>query len=141
MATPHTPTPPTPARSAWNPLAWPMYLRVLAGVILGAAVGLAFRSKPFFLNWTTADLGTIAGFYIQLLTALATPLIFFAIIDAFVQTNISGRQGAKMFLICGVNILVAFTIGLVILNVWRPGRVWHGTLAGAQQQASPDASK
>ena len=120
---------PPPSSSVWNPWRWPMYLRVLAGVLLGAAIGLTFATRPIVFGGTTAELGEIASLYIQLLTTLATPLIFFAILDAFVRTHITGRQGAKMFAICGVNIAVAFAIGLTIINVWQPGRAWQGTLA------------
>ncbi len=106
-----------------------MYLRVLAGVLLGAAIGFTFGTRPIVFGGTTAELGEIGGLYIQLLTTLATPLIFFAILDAFVKTHITGRQGAKMFAICGLNVVVAFAIGLTIINVWQPGRAWQGTLA------------
>ena len=106
-----------------------MYLRVLAGVLLGTVIGFAFGTRPIVFGGTTAELGEIAGLYIQLLTTLATPLIFFAILDAFVRTNITGRQGVKMFAICGLNVVVAFAIGLTIINVWQPGRAWQGTLA------------
>lgn len=107
---------------------WPLYLRVLLGVAIGTALGTIFGQRPIVLGWTNDDLATIGGLYIRLLTALATPLIFFAIVDAFVRTQISGRQGLKMLLICGVNIAVAFAIGLVILNVWQPGRTWENLL-------------
>ncbi len=123
----------TPSSSVWVPWRWPMYLRVLAGVLLGAAIGLTFGTRPIVFGGTTAELGEIGGLYIQLLTALATPLIFFAILDAFVRTHITGRQGAKMFVICGINIAVAFAIGLTIINVWQPGRAWQGTLATRAQ--------
>ena len=123
------PSPPASFSSVLAPWRWPMYLRVLAGVLLGAAIGFAFGAKPIAFGGTTAELGEIAGLYIQLLTTLATPLIFFAILDAFVRTNITGRQGAKMFAICGLNVVVAFAIGLTIINVWQPGRAWQGTLA------------
>ena len=119
----------SPLSSAWAPWRWPMYLRVLAGVLLGAAIGLTFGTRPIAFGGTTAELGEIGGLYIQLLTALATPLIFFAILDAFVRTHITGWQGAKMFAICGLNVAVAFAIGLTIINVWQPGRAWQGTLA------------
>jgi DAACS family dicarboxylate/amino acid:cation (Na+ or H+) symporter len=122
--------PATPA--PWNPLTWPLYLRVVLGVVIGAALGIGFQKEPIAFSWTNADLGKLATLYIQLLTSLATPLIFLAIVEAFVQTHISGRQGLKMFLICAVNIAVAFAIGLTILNVWRPGAAWQdslGTLA------------
>ncbi len=123
------PSPLASFSSVLAPWRWPMYLRVLAGVLLGAAIGFAFGTQPIVFGGTTAELGEIAGLYIQLLTTLATPLIFFAILDAFVRTNITGRQGAKMFAICGLNVVVAFAIGLTIINVWQPGRAWQGTLA------------
>ncbi len=118
-----------PSLSPWNPFRWPLASRVLAGVIVGASIGLIFRTREIAFGWTTMQMGIVAGLYIQLLTALATPLIFFAIVEAFVQTHISGRQGLKMFCICAVNIAVAFLIGLTILNVWQPGKTWEKTLA------------
>ena len=107
------------------PLTRPLYLRVLLGVIAGALIGLTFGKEPILVGWTTNDFAIIAGLYVQLLTALATPLIFFAILDAFLRTAISGRQGLKMILICGINIAAAFAIGLSILNVWHPGQTWQ----------------
>ena len=107
---------------------WPLYLRVLLGVAIGTALGIKFGSGEIALGWTNDDLKELGGLYIRLLTALATPLIFFAIVDAFVQTRISGWQGLKLIFVCSVNIAVAFAIGLTILNVWQPGRTWQGTL-------------
>lgn len=130
--------PASAAASRLAPWRWPMYLRVLAGVLLGAAIGFAFGTRPIVLGGTTAELGEIAGLYIQLLTTLATPLIFFAILDAFVRTNITGRQGAKMFAICGLNVVVAFAIGLTIINAWQPGRAWQGTLASRAATVASD---
>jgi DAACS family dicarboxylate/amino acid:cation (Na+ or H+) symporter len=111
----------------------PLYLRVLVGVIVGAAIGMALGKQEFAFGWTTAHFGVIAGLYVQVLTAMAIPLIFLAIVDAFVRTNITGRQGLKMILVCGVNIAVAFAIGLALLNVWQPGLTWREkfSLAGA----------
>ena len=116
------------SRGTWNPLRWPLYLRVLLGVVLGTVIGMSFGTREIAFGWTTEHLGAIASLYIQLLTALATPLIFFAIVEAFVRTNITGRQGLRMFFVCAANIAVAFAIGLTILNVWQPGRSWEGKL-------------
>jgi Na+/H+-dicarboxylate symporter len=129
------PLPTETRRPLWNPLRWPLYLRVLLGVIVGTVVGLAFGTREMAFGWTTAHMGAIASLYIQLLTALATPLIFFAIVEAFVRTNITARQGLQMFVVCAVNIAVAFTIGLTILNVWQPGRVWKDQLT---KQVEPE---
>jgi Na+/H+-dicarboxylate symporter len=114
---------------AWNPLRWPLPVRVLLGVVLGVALGVVFGRDEIALGWTNEDLARLGGLYIRLLTALATPLIFFAIVDAFVRTQITGRQGLKMLLVCSVNIAAAFAIGLTILNVWQPGRSWRGIVA------------
>lgn len=122
-------------RTTWSPLTWPLYLRVLSGVIIGALVGYCFQSvkqpdgtrlpAEILFQWTTADLGVVAKMYIDLLTTLATPLIFFAVAEAFVRTVITRRQGVKMFAICAFNIAVAFVIGLSILNYFEPGKGWQ----------------
>jgi Na+/H+-dicarboxylate symporter len=140
-----------PKRVTWSPLTWPLYVRVLLGVILGATLGYFYqaeklpdgstRPQVLAFQWTTADLGSIASMYIDLLTALATPLIFFAVAEAFVRTNITGRQGLKMFVICGVNIAVAFVIGLAILNTWQPGKAWQGDYAKQKAGAPTTGDK
>lgn len=128
-------------REGWWPHQWPLYLRVVLGVVIGILIGRTFGKEEIIAKWTTADLGTIAFLYIQLLTALATPLIFLAITEAFVQTHISGRQGLKMFGICSLNIFVAFVIGLTILNVWQPGRVWQKRFAEQGEELAVAAAK
>ena len=136
-------------RFSWSPLTWPLYLRVLIGVIIGALIGYCFQSvkqpdgtklpTEIIFKWTTADLGALAKMYIDLLTTLATPLIFFAVAEAFVRTVITRRQGLKMFTICAFNIAVAFVIGLSILNYFQPGKAW--TSAYAEHQASATDGK
>jgi len=118
-----------------------LYQRVLLGVALGTLLGLLFGRGEIALGWTNAHLGILAGMYIQVLTALATPLIFFAIVDAFVQTNIAARDGLKMFAICTSNVAVAFVIGLTILNVCQPGRSWQGKLAERASQVAPETTQ
>jgi DAACS family dicarboxylate/amino acid:cation (Na+ or H+) symporter len=134
MSTPEHPSADQP-RSRWHPLAWPLAVRVVIGAVIGGAIGYTFKSGEIALGWTTKHLGELAGLYIQLLTSLATPLIFFAIVEAFVHTQISLRHGLRMFAICGVNIVVAFAIGLTILNVWQPGKVWQASFAGRTDEA------
>lgn len=104
--------------------------------MIGAAIGFLFRDQPILGRWTNADNGTLAGLYIVTLTTLATPLIFFAIVEAFVHTQFTRRQGIKMFAICAVNIAAAFAIGLAILNVFQPGAMWRETFEKHAQQAA-----
>jgi Na+/H+-dicarboxylate symporter len=106
----------------------PLYLRVLVGVGLGAALGVAFGTKPYLLGLRNEDLGQLGMLVIRLLKALAVPLILFAILDAFARTHISARRGGKLILICLVNVSVAFTIGLTLMNLLHPGHQWRGRM-------------
>ena len=118
----------------------PLYLRVLAGVVLGAVIGLAFGTKPIVYGVGVEDLGQLGLVVIRLLKALAVPLVLFAILDAFARTRISARRGGKLLLICLMNVSVAFVIGLTLMNTLRPGRIWHGRmeqLTGRIQKATP----
>ena len=58
---------------------WPLYVRILIGVALGAIVGAIWHDK-------VKSLGEIGMLVIRLLKALATPLILFAVLDAFMRT-------------------------------------------------------
>lgn len=117
-----------PRTRSFNPWRWPLYLRVLLGVVLGTLLGVQFGVEPFLWGLTTRHLGELGLLVIRLLTALATPLILFAILDAFARTHISGRLGIKMVIICLVNIAFAFAVGLAIMNLWQPGMRWRGEL-------------
>jgi Na+/H+-dicarboxylate symporter len=107
----------------------PLYLKILIGVVLGAGLGIGFGEQPLVLGLRNAHLGALGLLVIRLLKALAVPLIFFAILDAFVRTEFSARRGGKMVLICLVNVSVAFVIGLTLMNTWRPGDAWRGQFA------------
>jgi Na+/H+-dicarboxylate symporter len=133
--------PPVPAPSPAPSKRWPLFVRILIGVAVGATFGFVFRDQPILFGWTNSQNQTLAWLYIQLLSTLATPLIFFAIVEAFVQTPLTGRQGAKMFAICALNIAVAFAIGLTILNVWQPGKQWQGQLEHLARQVDPTGAK
>ncbi len=121
----------------------PLYTRILIGVALGAILGVGFGDAPILFGLRNRHLGELGLLVIRLLKALAVPLIFFAIVDAFVRTEISARRGAKMVVVCLVNVAVAFAIGLTLLNTWRPGEAWRGhfeELAGtARMEGTPSA--
>jgi Na+/H+-dicarboxylate symporter len=103
----------------------PLAVQVLIGVGLGIAVGV-FTGKGAL----TQNLGDLGMLVIKALRALAIPLVFFAILDAFVKTRIEGKKLGKLVLICLVNVSVAMAIGLTILNVFQPGKLWQGRVDG-----------
>src|SRR5579864_3410968 len=85
-----------PGAGARAPGGLPLYVRILIGVALGSAAGLVLQERAGPLQ----DVGMLV---IKLLRALATPLILFAVLDAFLRTHIPARKGA-------------FLLGLSLLN-------------------------
>ncbi|HEV8379860.1 MAG TPA: dicarboxylate/amino acid:cation symporter [Tepidisphaeraceae bacterium] len=105
----------------------PLYVRVLVALALGSLWGAMAFGKPTWLK-IVEPLGQIGLLPVTLLRALAIPLIFFAILDGFVKTSIPLRRGGKLVLICLINVSVAMTIGLLIMNTLKPGTHWRGNL-------------
>ena len=104
----------------------PLYTQVLIAVVCGTAFGAAFGQDPYLGGLRNEHLGQLGMFVIMLLKMLAIPLIFFAILEAFLRTSLPLRQGTKLILICLINVSVAMTIGLMIMNTWQPGLAWYG---------------
>lgn len=106
----------------------PLYVRVLIGVAIGVGLGIGFGADPYLGRLGNADLGPLGMLVIRALKALATPLIFVAILDSFLETDIQPRSGAKLAAVCLLNVTVAMLIGLGILNAFHPGAAWSGSL-------------
>ncbi len=106
----------------------PLWGRVLIGVGAGCVLGTVFRQDPWLFGFANADLGPVGLLAVRLLKALATPLVFVSILDSFLKTTISARSGARLLVVCVVNVTVAMTLGLAILNGFTPGLKWAGHL-------------
>jgi Na+/H+-dicarboxylate symporter len=105
----------------------PLYLRVVAALILGVAAGLTLgiRIVPAI---------EVSSLILRMLTALATPLILVAVVHALAHARIEGRVGLRLLGLLLVNTLVAIAVGLLVANLLQPGR-WGGTLSGAAESA------
>jgi Na+/H+-dicarboxylate symporter len=93
----------------------PLYGRIIIGVILGVATGLALGSQAAFL-------ATPGKLVLRLLGALAPPLILAAIVHTFMTTHLGGPLAARLPRLLLMNTLVAITVGLTVANVIQPGR-------------------
>lgn len=105
--------------SGLSPPRFPLYLQILAGIILGMLTGV-------LLGKDAGPLGEIGRLVIQLVKLFAVPLLLFAILDAFLKTDIAGRAAGRMIAITSVNTAIALLIGLGLSNWLKPGR--HMTL-------------
>jgi Na+/H+-dicarboxylate symporter len=96
----------------------PLYVRILAGIVLGVVTGLVLGPRA-------ADFALPGKLVLRVLGALAPPLILLAIIHALMTAKIEGRTGARMVGLLLLNTLVAILIGLLVANVLRPGQHSH----------------
>lgn len=101
----------------------PLYVQILialtAAVLLGVILGTGNPSpeNAEFANKLVIPCKLI----LKALSALATPLILFAILNSFLTTNIPGRTGRRLAFLLLTNTTAAILIGLFVANVVRPG--------------------
>jgi Na+/H+-dicarboxylate symporter len=86
-----------------NKLIRNLLIGILAGALAGALLGS--HAEP---------LGEVGTLFIRFLKALATPLLFFGVIDTFCKTDLSARDGARLFGISTLNALVALVISFFL---------------------------
>jgi Na+/H+-dicarboxylate symporter len=119
----------------------PLYLQVVIGVAIGSVLGVLFGTEPYLWGLLKNEtLGQLGMLVIRLLKTLATPLVFLAILDAFIHCDISFRHGGRLLAICGFNLLVAMLIGLTIMNVFTPGESWSGHIQDLSAHLQSDVT-
>lgn len=93
---------------------FPLVARLIVAIVLGALVGQV-------LGKSAAVLGEVGLLVIKLLKALATPLVFLAIVDSFCRAKIPAKKGAILLVICVVNACAAGTLSILLSDVISPG--------------------
>ena len=87
-------------------------------IITALAAGL-------YTGWLTPTLSEplaiIGKIFIQLIKAVALPLVFFSIVEAILVTGISLRDARRLFCITLCNTFCAATIALITVNFFSPG--------------------
>ena len=110
----------------WNPLRWPLYAQIFAGIVLGVAAGLISGDTAELVGGVTYDsvydyVGTL---FLNALKMLIVPLIATSIISgvaALGEPGTLGRLGGKTILYYLFTSTVAILIGLTIVNLVQPG--------------------
>jgi Na+/H+-dicarboxylate symporter len=95
----------------------PFFVWIICGLLLGLGFG-------FLANLNKMDISglkVVSGLVLQALQLLATPLIFVAVVLSLIRAQISGRSGLKLGWLLATNTLMAIVIGLVVVNVLKPG--------------------
>jgi DAACS family dicarboxylate/amino acid:cation (Na+ or H+) symporter len=113
---------------------FPLYRQIVLAIALGLVVGPALGKQA-------AGLGEIGKVVIQLIKAAATPLLFFAIVQAILKTEIRGRSALRLFAWAMLNATVALALGLLVSNLLRPGRSLLGFHPATPEQQAAYAGK
>ncbi len=106
----------------------PLYAQILLAMLVGGLLGL-------LLGPEAAPLGQLGTLVIQLIKAIATPLLFFTIAHAITTTEVPARAGLRMMALATVNASIALAIGIGLSNWLQPG----AALAGGQVAGTTQA--
>ncbi len=109
------PGPPSSLFSRWTAI--PLYWRILAGMLLGVALGLALG------DWAEI-FRPLSQVILQLLGALAPPLILIAVVHVLMTSDIPRSAIARLAGLLLLNTCVAIFIGLGVANIMQPGK-WY----------------
>lgn len=122
-------------RPLWRRI--PLALQIVIALILAVALGFALgaghpnpTNKVFIEN-----LAVPSELVLKALRALATPLIFVAVLHTIMTTHIPGTVGRRLAVLLITNTTVAILIGLFVANVLRPGTWRHFTAPGSASTA------
>lgn len=96
----------------------PLYAAILGAMALGLAAGPWLGGYSDFL-------GEIGKLVITLIKTVATPLLFFAILNAILTTEVKGKAALRMVGLAVFNTAIALAIGLALSNLVRPGESFH----------------
>jgi Na+/H+-dicarboxylate symporter len=114
----------------WNAL--PLYVRIVIALILGLITGLILGERALIFEIP-------AKVILQLLGALAPPLILIAVTHVLMTTEIPGKTAGRLAFLLILNTTVAILIGLTVANVMKPG-TWS-EMKPPEPVAKKDASK
>ncbi len=88
--------------------------QILIAIVLGVLTGIVFKGQ-------TAFLGALGSLLIQAIKTVAAPLVFFAIVDAIISSEIEFKKVRRLLLVILINSTIAAFIGFSLSNWLRPG--------------------
>ncbi len=104
----------------------PLYWKIIIGLVAGILWAIASGSLGWS-NFTELWIAPFGRIFINLLKLIAVPLVFFSIIGGIIQlgkpSNL-GRLGGKTMGIYLLTTLFAISLGLIIANVFKPGKIF-----------------
>lgn len=100
--------------SKWSAI--PLYWRILVAMALGLGAGLILKEHAAIMEIPSKII-------LQLLGALAPPLILVAVTHVLMTSDITAKTAARLGGLLFLNTTVAIVIGLTVANLMQPGSV------------------
>src|SRR5687768_939281 len=100
--------PPAPAPAKKGPA---LHVQIIAAMAIGLLLG------PL-LGKEARVLGEVGKVVIDLIKAAATPLLFFAIINAILKTEVPPGKAWRLVFWAAINACIALAIGLLLSNLF-----------------------
>jgi DAACS family dicarboxylate/amino acid:cation (Na+ or H+) symporter len=129
---------------------WPLHTRIFiglaAGVVTGVGVNQLWGGDHPKVAWLLANVTEPVGqLFLRVLLMTVIPLVFSSLVVGVAglgDVRKLGRIGLKSFAYCAVISAISVILGLVLVNVLKPGkRIDPVTAAGLQQRYGADAQR
>jgi Na+/H+-dicarboxylate symporter len=107
----------------------PLHIQMLGGFLVGLLCGLIVNlttgADTAWVIWTTVNVTGPAGqIFLRLLFMLVLPLLFSALVMGIAEmgdVKLLGRAGGRTLILTVLISTIAVLIGLIMVNVFRPG--------------------
>jgi DAACS family dicarboxylate/amino acid:cation (Na+ or H+) symporter len=99
--------------------------QIIIALIIGMSIGVLFGPEA-------APLGELGKLIIQMIKALAVPLVFVAIIEAIISTSIPLNHVGRLLIIVSINSTIAISIALGLANFFKPGTDFSNVVANIE---------
>ncbi len=121
--------------------------RIFIGLLLGVIIGHFFPETIFTIGgWSlrTTDLQLLSDIFLRLIKMIIAPLVFSVLVVGIAKVgdfNAVGRIGAKTMSYFIFATLLSLTLGLVLVNIFKPGEIMNIPLppSGADSGVSAKA--
>jgi Na+/H+-dicarboxylate symporter len=107
---------------------------IVCAMVAGMLAGVLFGERM-------VPLGSVGTLFIQLIKAVAVPLVFISIVDALVSTSLSLRTASRWLLVVTINTTCALIIGLTIANLVRPGAAFSASGMSISKSGAVEVKK
>ncbi|MGK7390196.1 MAG: dicarboxylate/amino acid:cation symporter [Candidatus Cyclobacteriaceae bacterium M2_1C_046] len=104
----------------------PLYLQIVAGLLLGLITGLLIVFFNIDTSWITDFIKPLGTIFMRLLKMIAVPMVIISLLLGIISLsdiNKLSKLGFRTISIYMITTVLAITIGLITVNTINPGKI------------------